>query len=158
MNLYVRWAQEMRKDKDLKVATLLSHFPTGNIRYAELMRRLVGRVHLYVWATIGSGYPKIEGLERFVRVILPIKARIGRPYATRFLGPLAAAFIRAGHPDICWLFDTSFSMRVYRAIGNVPFVLDADDPDFNSPPHPLLYDRRVRMVVVPTEAIKSKFV
>jgi glycosyltransferase involved in cell wall biosynthesis len=158
MNLYVRWAQEMRKDKDLKVATLLSHFPTGNIRYAELMRRLIGRVNLHVWATIGSGYPKIEGLERFVRVILPIKARIGRPYATRFLGPLAATLIRADHPDIYWLFDTSFSMRVYRTIGNVPFVLDVDDPDFSSPPNPLLYDRRVKTLVVPTEAIRSKLV
>jgi glycosyltransferase involved in cell wall biosynthesis len=148
----------LRENNDLKVATLLSHFPTGNIRYAELMKRMVGKINLHIWATIGSGYPKIEGLERFVRVILPIKARIGRPYATKLLGPLAAFLIRADRPDICWLFDTSFSMRVYRAIGNVPFVLDADDPDYNSPPHPLLYDRRVRTLVVPTEAIRSKFV
>jgi glycosyltransferase involved in cell wall biosynthesis len=148
----------LRENNDLKVAALLSHFPTGNIRYAELMKRMVGKVNLHVWATVGSGYPKIEEVERFVRVILPIKARIGRPYATKLLGPLAASLIRADRPDICWLFDTSFSMRVYRAIGNLPFVLDADDPDFNSPPHPLLYDRRVRTLVVHTEAINNKFV
>lgn len=143
---------------NIVVSTLLSHFPIGNVRYAELMERLIGRLNLRIWATTGSGYPEIEGVRRYARVLLPVRARLGRPYATKFLGPLAALLTRADGVDVYWLFDTVFPMRVYRLLGNAPFVLDADDPDFSRPPHPLLFDRRVVKLVVPTEMIRRKFI
>ncbi|MDJ0273766.1 MAG: glycosyltransferase family 4 protein [Aigarchaeota archaeon] len=143
---------------NIVVSTLLSHFPIGNVRYAELMERLIGRLNLRIWATTGSGYPEIEGVRRYARVLLPVRARLGRPYATKFLGPLAALLTRTDRADVYWLFDTAFPLLVYRLLGEKPFVLDADDPDFSQPPHPLLYDRRVVKVIVHTEMIKKKFI
>jgi hypothetical protein len=78
------------ENNDLKVATLLSHFPTGNIRYAELMKRMVGKVNLHVWATIGSGYPKIEGLERFVRSYPTNKGQNWKALCNQVIGTIGS--------------------------------------------------------------------
>lgn len=148
----------VRKNHErVKLFALVSHFPFSNVNRWELARRLPRHgVDVAIFSVMSSKIsPHTPDLPHNIRFI-PISR--GRRYLVPFVSLLAGILMSISKADGFWLIDTVFPQLTYRVMGKVPLILHLDDPRFDLPPNPIIYDKRVARIIVPTEIIKEKLI
>lgn len=143
----------------------LSAYPTLNIRYSELLKRLAKHLDVTVFAV--SLHSETTELGRIRTVKVP---PLGRPkrVITPLGGYIGSIVASALKPDVFWVIDCSFPEKAYSFMRGAPLIVGIDDP-ISLPKSYLLsesYRRirrerlllgnsRVRRIVVPTQMIKD---